>query len=298
VGGHRSVGQPNDSCRGIPGSGLDNREESIVNNREETTEGLLKNAAFASIKKLYRYRSMESLELEGIFNNRQIYLPRPIDFNAPFECRPRIIPLSRLKRQFYLMQRAKILLPFASRNDRRQMVRKGMSEPQLFEKAYDQLLITTIIYCLSEKNDEILIWSHYADGHKGVCLEFDAFSDAAFSEMILFGDALKVYYSDTRPTINLLDIGDKPEEYKNAFLTKSTHWGYEQEWRIIRVEHQGGFGPRHFQPEILTGVIFGAFIAKQDKQKILELIKNYPTKINLYQSKINERRYQLDIEPA
>ena len=28
------------------------------------------------------------------------------------------------------------------------------------------------VCCFSEKKDDILMWSHYADGHKGFCLEF------------------------------------------------------------------------------------------------------------------------------
>lgn len=29
------------------------------------------------------------------------------------------------------------------------------------------------VVCLSEHGDDILMWSHYSDGHQGFCLEFD-----------------------------------------------------------------------------------------------------------------------------
>ena len=30
-----------------------------------------------------------------------------------------------------------------------------------------------VVLCFSEINDDILMWSHYSDGHRGFCLKFD-----------------------------------------------------------------------------------------------------------------------------
>ena len=46
----------------------------------------------------------------------------------------------------------------------------------------------------------------------------------------------------------------------------------------------------------MTGVIFGAMIEEDNKNVILEWVKNYPEKITLYQAKINKTSYRLDIE--
>ena len=37
------------------------------------------------------------------------------------------------------------------------------------------------IYCLSARADSQLIWGHYADHHRGVCLEFDERTKAALA---------------------------------------------------------------------------------------------------------------------
>jgi hypothetical protein len=37
------------------------------------------------------------------------------------------------------------------------------------------------IYCLSARADSQLIWGHYADHHRGVCLEFDERTNAALA---------------------------------------------------------------------------------------------------------------------
>ena len=60
----------------------------MATTREEQIKELLKTPELCEIKKLYRYRSFEALELEGIFTKREIYMPMTTDFNDPFECRP------------------------------------------------------------------------------------------------------------------------------------------------------------------------------------------------------------------
>ncbi|HEX9883282.1 MAG TPA: DUF2971 domain-containing protein, partial [Desulfobaccales bacterium] len=142
----------------------------------------------------------------------------------------------------------------------------------------------------------ILMWSHYANGHRGVCLQFDPINDALLANRMLFGQALKVIYSEKRPVLNIIDIG-KPKEYQKALLTKSNHWDYEKEWRIIKTEGEGGPGVKYFHSSSLTGVIFGALITEEDKQKVMNWITRYPTKIALYEARINETMYQVDIEP-
>jgi len=46
------------------------------------------------------------------------------------------------------------------------------------------------IYCLTPRIDSTLMWSHYAENHKGICLEF------AVKEGNVFGSAFKVIYEE------------------------------------------------------------------------------------------------------
>jgi hypothetical protein len=47
------------------------------------------------------------------------------------------------------------------------------------------------IVCFSQVRDDILMWAHYADKHKGICFEFDGSDNCLF-----FGEALPVEYDD------------------------------------------------------------------------------------------------------
>jgi hypothetical protein len=273
----------------------------VTGTREEQIKELLKTPELFGIRKLYRYRSFKSQELEGIFTRREIYLPKTTDFNDPFECRPRItLNMSGLQWELLLRQGARQNFPSADKRTRKKLIDQArmrlISDPDFFLKIYEDFLSITGLYCLSQINDDILMWSHYSDGHKGVCLEFDAIHDATFSNRILFGQAIKVIYRDERPVVNIINIGE-PQEYQKTLLTKSKHWEYETEWRVIKTPGEGGCGIKPFHPSSLTGVILGALISQENKQKMLGWIKRYPSKLSLYQAKINETNYKIDIEP-
>jgi hypothetical protein len=72
------------------------------------------------------------------------------------------------------------------------------------------------------------MWSHYADGHKGIALHFD--SHAAPFDTVF---AVEVRYAERYPEYSLFD----PEPV--ALYTKSTLWYYEEEYRVIRVVAEG-----------------------------------------------------------
>jgi len=88
------------------------------------------------------------------------------------------------------------------------------------------------ILSLAEDPKNILMWSHYASEHKGVCVELDRNIDEDL------GDEKKcrpVKYSKEYPQPSIEDIlkGDHALTDKVAY-TKSIDWAYEKEWRVRR----------------------------------------------------------------
>jgi len=88
------------------------------------------------------------------------------------------------------------------------------------------------VVCFSRTNSNLLLWSHYADGHKGVLLELGCLPNK---------DVINVVYKDTRPAIRYSQFLSKDERdrehIRNAYIkccmTKQTSWAYEQEIRFI-----------------------------------------------------------------
>lgn len=97
------------------------------------------------------------------------------------------------------------------------------------------------ISCFSKRNDSMLMWSHYADSHRGVCIQFE-------ENRHFFKD---VVYSDERCDLDLLSavsrvlafgfmntpIDMRDSKFADAilrpFFHKSKDWSYEEEVRCV-----------------------------------------------------------------
>lgn len=97
----------------------------------------------------------------------------------------------------------------------------------------------TYVCCFSAKSDSTLMWSHYANCSRGVCVEYD-FNQ--LPDMNLLKEAVfPVYYSEA--PIDLTDLlnDDSYLIYKYSLdaavlcsaLNKATPWQYEHEWRLV-----------------------------------------------------------------
>jgi hypothetical protein len=91
---------------------------------------------------------------------------------------------------------------------------------------FQNIIKATGICCFSSEKNDILMWSHYALDHSGLCIGFH-------SNRHFFRTAWEVEYSDHIPIITR-PHDDAHTMLEKALLTKSKHWSYEKEWRIIR----------------------------------------------------------------
>lgn len=88
----------------------------------------------------------------------------------------------------------------------------------------------------------ISIWSHYADSHNGICMEFDIKRGGLFYNILL-----PVQYRKRYPKFELSDYQDEENTMftmlQQAICTKFVLWKYEKEWRVIADD---GFGLKKF----------------------------------------------------
>lgn len=98
---------------------------------------------------------------------------------------------------------------------------------------YSELVDLSGVLSLSEDEKNILMWSHYADSHKGYCIGFNSqhdFFNAKRSEHDEFNHLREVYYTTDFPDKHINSL-----ESIDVFLTKAIDWRYEKEWRIIKL---------------------------------------------------------------
>jgi hypothetical protein len=251
---------------------------------------------------LYKYRAMNRFT-RRLFINNEIYFSSPTEFNDPFEGRiyPSVLGTDDDHRKFYenTLQAQGRFTRVEIRKKVNEWSRKGLlknpDNARKFSRETTLRIIERIgITCLSSKRDDILMYSHYSDYHRGFCLEFDATDKNSF-----FGKAQKVRYQKNYPVINLFSTPAK-EKFEAFLLTKSKQWAYEREWRIVDIQSDGW--PRRpgiyqFPDHLLTGVIFGEKMAEGDKIKIRGWLKRRKTPVQLYQASIKDNEFGLDINP-
>ena len=136
------------------------------------------------------------------------------------------------------------------------------------------------------------MWSHYADSHKGFCVEYD-FSTP--SDDVLSILPLPVLYSTERPLIPWGPALEKTPENTEAackrlllgLITKDSEWSYENEWRIFINKDKSS----DLKMPQISCVYLGASISDEDREKILKIAR--AKQIPVKQMKIDRGKYAL-----
>jgi hypothetical protein len=264
--------------------------------RRLEAEKLIKLVKPYPVKYLYKYRTMGSMGIQDIFQKRKVFLNDATKFNDPFESKPLLtVDGGLLERRSFLKELTRERFPSANRAEIRKQMRgkdKLFKDQDKLRDVSNRFVASVGIYCLSEKKDDLLMWAHYSDAHRGLCLEFDTSIEGS-----LFWEAFAIAYQQDYPIVNIMRIGEA-EEFRKALLTKSEHWAYEHEWRVLKTKEEGGVGDHFFPPKALSGVVFGALMNSGDKEILKSWIESYPSEITIYEAVLNMHRYQLDIIKA
>ena len=158
---------------------------------------------------LYKYTSSLEYCIDMISNER-VFLSRASDFNDPYDS----------------LQAFEI-----TEMDENDKIEYAYKSGQLLRKAIEQQK-TVKIACFSEKNDSSIMWGHYANAHKGYCIEYKV-SDIVHHKTDLL---LPVVYDKRRIMDGDCEVPDY-SDFMNQLRTivyKEQAWSYEYEWRFIK----------------------------------------------------------------
>lgn len=217
---------------------------------------------------LYKYQTLSAYSLASLVNNT-VWLANPSTFNDPFDC---AVTLDRKKFMESLEHAIDRIGQQARPEDIAGKdltgVRPGDAE------AYDEflngikaLLQETGVLCLSEVPDNMLMWSHYADHHRGFCVEYDFGENAQLKKI-----AQAVRYSACIPSVSAADLAgpNRSEALDALWLTKAECWAYEKEWRAIMPK-----GGKSYQaPSATLAVIFGARMPEPDRILVAHALRH------------------------
>jgi Protein of unknown function (DUF2971) len=244
--------------------------------------------------------SLENLE------NSIIFFQSPAKFNDPFDSKYCIIPCSvedyeKSVRKAIFETTPNLPVEEIEKKTLELCARRKQDDVLTgYKRLKDDHFRRLGIFCLAPNNTEILMWSHYADSHSGICLEIDLVKCwqylAAENPLILFG---AVGYSDDFPREGLMSSylsnnnNDALNEVQEVLFTKSTHWLYEAEVRIVAVNFAGK--AVNFGKSIYKSVTVGTNTSPENISKVKTILRNRGDNLPLYRAVPKQDKYELEI---
>ena len=172
------------------------------------------------------------------------------------------------------------------------------------------------VFSMAKRPNNILMWSHYAADHTGICIEFDS---EAHPEA--FPNAHAVRYREESPVIRkrfanvLMNLRDEERsldaaflarlsdqdvktqwtdrEIRTWFLTKSSLWAYENEWRSIVPRP----GLKRIPAAAISGVVIGCKADLETEETVRAWVKRRRHKVTLSRAVKKEGAFALDVVP-
>lgn len=157
------------------------------------------------------------------------------------------------------------------------------------------------------------MWSHYAQNHTGICIGFN-------TEVSPFNSVKKVTYSETRPKV---EFNSTPETLiEQILLTKSQHWKYEREWRVLKrtievdelsfyyktfknnperldeiaeaIEQNAGPGTYAFAPHAIRSIFLGSRASTTSKNHIIQAASTTTPQAKIFQVELDNNYFWLN----
>jgi hypothetical protein len=122
------------------------------------------------------------------------------------------------------------------------------------------------ICSLSETCNNEIMWAHYADQFKGICIEYSTRRLlGAFPENV---DLVRLHYSESEQRISSR-IPEADRTAKKLLSSKNFKWLYEREWRLLSPSP----GANHMRIDnCVTCVFLGSRIEKAKKDQIVRTL--------------------------
>lgn len=188
---------------------------------------------------LYKYYRDTVENLDAVKNNKMWY-SAPCNFNDVFDCDISIDDKKVFNEALKLFPDKRGIRPGSNawKNFRATIIQ----QLRALRSQFDELRNTTGVSCLSESENSLLMWAHYANNHRGFCVEYDLLE----INRILNFSAIPVIYSEDRTCFDFFDPQTIEKDTLKLFIqsltSKSPEWSYEKEWRIVR--DQGACGDK------------------------------------------------------
>jgi len=221
---------------------------------------------------LYKYRTTSDETLAALDERKVWYASAP-SFNDPFDTRSAV-------RKRDVKEFIKSLGPGAS---------LAGNIDDLYEELmqrFDSVIARRVsIFCMNQHCNHPLMWAHYADGHRGFCLEFQRDAGSRLESF-----AMAVRYRKKYRQLLIDDVSPPTTKaMEKILLRKSRDWRYEKEWRDVMGKPAG----LQSFPGKLTGIIFGARMQDDETRRLRRMFE--ADHVTFRRAYLSRKRYKVQI---
>jgi len=234
-----------------------------------------------SIQTYYKYSTLyDGIEL--ILKDKTFKFTDPKDFNDPFDCNEAMLEISISPEE----EKQQIRDAAAKHHLPRKAVRKSLKltgNKAVYQDVLKSKKKDFKVSCFSEISDDVLMWSHYADKHRGICVGFDL--EHMTKEYVLY----PVNYITEVQKIH--GMANTPYVFYYWVTFKADRWTYEKE---IRAVSKNGKSLIPYPQEAVSEVIFGCNVKQSTIDKSVKALKKLGyRKVKFFRMEIDGKTFLL-----
>ncbi len=265
---------------------------------------------------LFKYLPIDRID---VLENLKIRFSPLMSLNDPFECQP-LVDMKNESHQFV----EKMLRDLDELWENTAIEEKTEENRKILEQTRAELIADVKkktnsfvvgqglmarlndnlgVLSLSRTEDNLLMWSHYADEGKGLVIGFDD-EHAFFKQPNLAGRSTRpipVVYTNKRSKI----VPGEDRYYEKLLCEKPRDWAYEKEERLFRVVltkecclGKDVYGMDVILTELpknaIKAVYLGYSISEESKIRVLLAIKNNDIPCNIFQARVSLDEYRIE----
>jgi hypothetical protein len=233
---------------------------------------------------LFKYRRIDKHLIDGLVRP-SLFFARPAQLNDPFDCRLDWCSIFRNAAKAAPPAQKRVLLSLADNRDA--------------VSGWNEIMSKAGVCSFSLIGTHRLMWSHYADGHRGVCVAYElpeAWINDRENEILGLD---KVEYS-TRPIFDVLGSlpNVKPDTLQEMLIrlsltTKAPAWRYEREARLLRDP-----GALEIPANFIKQICFGVATPPEDVALLTTLSRQYCASARLARVTISPAGERLTLKRA
>ena len=163
-------------------------------------------------------------------------------------------------------------------------------------------VLNTGVVCFSSSKNNILLWSHYANGHTGFAVGFDTQKlTKAVGELKLESFIKEIFYTKTYPEINfeydILKHSNETLLFKaiiESLVTKSSLWSYEDEVRILTFAKNKLLV--QFPKDCVSEIVIGFKMNDKSVAEIIDIGKNLYPEAKILRCVKESKTYSISFE--